>query len=105
MPRWPHMLDSNRPGPSRAGYVLGAALVFLSVTLAVGGVLVTARTVSHRVKTFQRVGVPGTGQVHFADAGFYTIARLIRPSPAPPPAPCRPPGCRGRCRSASGCTG
>jgi len=66
-------VDPNPPPPSRAGYVLAAALLVLSVTVAAGGVIVTARAVSHRVETFQRVGVPGTASLRFDAPGSYTI--------------------------------
>ena len=66
-------MGPNPPQPSRAGYILAAALLVLSVTVAAGGVIVTARAVSHRVETFQRVGVPGTAPLRFDAPGSYTI--------------------------------
>jgi hypothetical protein len=66
-------VESNSTRASRGGYVLAAVLFVLSVAIGVGGVVAAAQALSDRVDGFQRVGVPGSAQVHLDRAGSYTF--------------------------------
>lgn len=60
-------------GPSRAGYVVAAAIALLGVIVGVAGIVVGFRSLSDQVDAFQRVSVPGSGTVTFGAAGDLTI--------------------------------